>query len=198
MHDGRFSYPSYTIRRKFFQIFGGTFYVYGPSGEMVLFSRQARFRLREDIRLYTGEDMAQEVLTIQARQIMDFSAAYDIIDPVRRAKVGAMKRRGLKSLVKDEWIMMDAADREIGAVREDSATRAVIRRVLDQFIPSSLILPQAYHCEIGGAVVAVFKQNFNPFIMTLTLDFSPDTAGLLDRRMGMAAGVLLCAIEGKE
>lgn len=198
MDDGRFSQPVYTIRKKFFQVFGGTFYVYGPSGEMVLFSRQAKFRLREDIRLYTGEDMTQEVLTIKARQLLDFSAAYDVIDPVRGEKVGAMKRKGLKSIVKDEWIFMDAADREIGHVREDNATLAVLRRVLDQVIPSSIILPQAYHCEIGGAAVAIFKQNFNPFVMVLSLDFSPDSAGLLDRRMGVAAGVLLCAIEGKQ
>jgi hypothetical protein len=198
MHDGRFSHTTYTIRRKFFQLFGGTFYVYGPSGEMALFSRQAKFRMREDIRLYTGEDMAQEVLTIKARQLLDFSAAYDIIDPVRGEKVGAMKRKGFKSIVKDEWIFMDAGDREIGFVREDNAALAVIRRVLDLAIPSSMILPQAYHCEIGGAAVAGFRQNFNPFIMTLSLDFSPDGAGLLDRRMGLAAGVLLCAIEGKQ
>jgi hypothetical protein len=198
MHDDRFNHTSYTIRRKFFQVFGGTFFVYGPDGEMALFSRQAKFRMREDIRLYTGEDMQQEVLTIKARQLLDFSAAYDIVDPVRSEKVGAMKRKGFKSLVKDEWIFMDASDREIGFVREDSTALAVIRRVLDQFIPSSIILPQRYHCEIGGAAVAGFRQNFNPFIMTLSLDFSPDAAGLLDRRMGLAAGVLLCAIEGKQ
>jgi hypothetical protein len=32
----------------------------------------------------------------------------------------------------------------------------------------------------------------------MTLDFSPDPQRRLDRRLGIAAGVLLCAIEGKQ
>ena len=51
---------------------------------------------------------------------------------------------------------------------------------------------------IGGTSVAEFKQNFNPFVTKLTLDFSPDRHQKLDRRLGIAAGVLLCAIEGKQ
>lgn len=44
----------------------------------------------------------------------------------------------------------------------------------------------------------MFKQNFNPFVTKLSLDFSTDTERRLDRRLGLAAAVLLCAIEGKE
>jgi hypothetical protein len=196
--DTRFEHTTYFVRKKALQLFGGTFWVYDPSGGLAFYSKQKKFKLKEDIRLYTGEDMTTEVLTIKARQVIDFSAAYDIIDPARGEKVGAMKRKGFKSLVKDEWIFMDPYDRDIGAVREDSTGLAIVRRVINNWIPSSILLPQSYHCDIGGAAVAAFHQNFNPFIMKLTLDFAPDTGGLLDRRLGLAAGILLCAIEGKQ
>jgi hypothetical protein len=46
--------------------------------------------------------------------------------------------------------------------------------------------------------VADLKQRFNPFRYELDLDFSMDTTNRLDRRLGIAAGILLAAIEGKQ
>jgi hypothetical protein len=46
--------------------------------------------------------------------------------------------------------------------------------------------------------VLTFQQNFNPFLAKIDLDFSSDVNGLLDRRLGIAAAILLCAIEGKQ
>lgn len=139
--------------------------------------------------------MCREVLTIKARQIIDISAAYDVIDPTTNTtntKVGALKRKGLKSILKDEWIIMDAEDREIGFIKEDSTLLALIRRFLTNLIP------QKYYGELKGEQVCLFKQNFNPFVMKINLDFSMDRKGLLDRRLGIAGAVLLCAIEGKQ
>lgn len=150
------------------------------------------FKLREDIRLYTDKDMQTEVLTIEARQILDISAAYDVVDPTTGEKVGMLKRKGLKSVVKDEWIIADANDNEIGLIKEDSMALALIRRFL-----INLIL-QRYAGEINGRPVCSFKQNFNPFVMKIMVDFSQDPSRLLDRRLGIAAAILLCAIEGKQ
>jgi hypothetical protein len=42
------------------------------------------------------------------------------------------------------------------------------------------------------------KQKFNPFVMKINLDYSMDVNGLLDRRLGIAGAILLCAMEGKQ
>lgn len=187
-----FTHDSYVVRKKVFTVAGAAFHVYDPNGGLAFYSKMKAFKLKEDIRLYTGEDMHTEVLTIQARQIIDISAAYDVVDTATNTKVGVLKRKGLKSVVKDNWIMMDAEDREIGHIREDSTLLALLRRFLRKLIP------QTYRGELNGEKVCVFKQNFNPFVMKISLDFSMDTKGLLDRRLGIAAAVLLCAIEGKQ
>ena len=121
-----FHHDSYLVRRKVLKFFGGAFHIYDPNGEVAFYSKMKAFKLKEDIRLYTGEDMQTEILTILARQIIDISAAYDVIDATTGAKVGALKRRGLKSILKDEWIIMDAEDREIGLIKEDSAFLALV------------------------------------------------------------------------
>ena len=86
----RFAYDTYLVRKKVFTIFGEAFHIYGPDEQVVLYSKLKAFKLKEDIRLYTGEDMTEEVLSIQARQIIDFAAAYDVWDPVAQEKVGAV------------------------------------------------------------------------------------------------------------
>lgn len=188
----RFVHSTYLVRRKVLRLFGGAFHIYDPNGQVAFYANMKAFKLKEDIRLYTGEDMQTEVLVIKARQILDISAAYDVVDPTTNEKVGALKRKGLKSLLKDEWIFMDANDQEMGFIKEDSVFLALIRRFLTNLIP------QKYYGEIRGTPVCTFKQNFNPFVMKITLDFSQDTNRLLDRRLGIATAVLLCAIEGKQ
>ncbi len=190
--DSRFSHRTYVIRRKFFKLFGAAFHIYLPDGSVGFYSKQKAFKLREDIRIYTGEDVSREVLTIKARQIIDWSAAYDVVDPASGRKIGALKRKGWRSLVRDEWVLMDAEDRELGSIKEDSTALALVRRFL------TALLPQRFHVEMGGNAVAAFHQHFNPFLFKMTMDFSADGARALDRRLGLAAGVLLAAIEGRQ
>ena len=49
-HAVRFQHPRYTIRRKFFRLFGDAFHLYTDTGELALYSNMKRFRIREDIR----------------------------------------------------------------------------------------------------------------------------------------------------
>ncbi|MFY9585981.1 MAG: hypothetical protein WAT66_00855 [Actinomycetota bacterium] len=185
------THDTYVIRRKFLKLFGNEFRVFDPSEKEVLFSRQKAFKLREDIRVWTGEDMQTEVLWIQARQIVDFSAAYDVIDSTTGQKVGAFKRKGLKSVVRDEWILMDANDQEVGIFQEDSVGMAILRRFIN-------IIPQKFHMTVGNAHVANLQQNWNPFVMRVTVDMSPDTQHLLDRRLAIAMAILHSSIEGRQ
>jgi uncharacterized protein YxjI len=187
-----FEHSFYLIRRKVFTLLGAAFHVYGPDGQVILYSRQKAFKLREDIRLYDGEDMRRELLSIRARQIIDFSAAYDVFDTATGAQVGALRRRGLKSVVRDEWTILDPTDHQIGTICEDSMSLALLRRFFTNLVP------QRYSVEVLGGAVAELRQRFNPFILKLELDFSGDPGGQLDRRLGIAAGVLLCAIEGRQ
>ncbi|MBW3625186.1 MAG: hypothetical protein KY468_17450 [Armatimonadetes bacterium] len=194
MPDGRFGHQKYLIRRKFFRIFGGAFYVDGPDGSLLLYGEMKAFKLKEDIRIYTGLEKAEEVLTIKARQMLDFAAAYDVFDSSTGEKVGVLKRKGLKSLLKDEWVVMDAADREIGTIQEDRMLLALIRR----FVPMGHFIPQLFRADIGGSTAGYYRQLFHLFLLKMEVDFTPDVNGALDRRLGVAAGILLGAIEGKQ
>ncbi len=191
MHSA-FQYDLFLLKRQVLAL-TGTIRLYNPSEQMVLYSRQKMFRLREDIRVYSDEDQTQELLYIQARQIIDFSAAYDIYDSYNQEKVGVLRRKGWRSMLRDEWEVLDAGDQLIGRLFEDDPGLAMLRR----FLLGSL-LPQNYDLWLGDYRAADLKQRFNLFRYEMDLDFRMDTQRKLDRRLGIAAGVLLAIIEGKQ
>lgn len=188
----RLSSTTYLVRRKVFTLAGAAFHFYDPEGRLVLYSKLKAFRLKEDIRLFTGEDMREELLAIHARKVLDISATYDVTDSQSGERVGAIQRKGMRSLLRDEWILRDASDQEIGLVREDSMGLALLRRFLTNLVP------QSFDIQVMGQKVATIRQNFNPFVLKLTVDFTLDPTGLLDRRLGLAAVLLLCAVEGRQ
>jgi hypothetical protein len=190
-----FSHATYTVRRKVLKLFGGAFHVYDAAENVIAYSKMKAFKLKEDIRLFTGEDMAQELLVIQARQAIDFGASYDVFDPRANQKVGALRRKGFKSILKDEWVVLDPSDRELGLIQEDSMALALVRRFVEA---ASLLLPQKYNVQLGGQPVATFKQNFNPFVYRLNVDLTLDARHLFDRRLALASALLMAAVEGKQ
>jgi hypothetical protein len=187
-----FQHANYLLHRQVLAL-TGKFRVYDPMGNLVMFSEQKMFRLREDIRVYSDENKSQEVLSIKARQIIDFSAAYDVVDTAYNQKVGALRRKGWSSIVRDEWDVLDANENVVGKLFEDSVGLALLRRLL-----LGSLLPQNYDMTFGETRVADLRQNFNPFRYELNLDFSMDLGRLLDRRIGIAAGILLATVEGKQ
>ena len=143
--------------------FGSIFDVF-DGDRIVGFSARKAFKLKEDIRVYTNESMAKELLRVHARKIIDFSSAYDLIDATSDQKIGAARRKGFKSIARDSWELLDAAEHPLAQLREDSIAMALLRRVL------SNLVPQSFHLERGGEGPVVFKQRFNPFIYKLDVE----------------------------
>lgn len=180
----------YTIRRKILTLFGAKFHIYDARGSVIGFSHQKAFKLREDIRVFTDESMADERLSIKARQIIDFSAAYDIVDSRSGTKLGALKRKGWSSLVRDSWIVMDENDREVGHLHEDSLLLALLRRVVG-WIPQHFSLVNS-----SGTKLADLRTHFNPFVHRMTVSVTERCP--LNPLLVLAAGILLVAIEGRQ
>ncbi len=184
-----FELDRYLIRRKILQFFGAGFHVY--DGDRVIgYSHQKAFKLKEDIRVYSDEASTVELLAIRARQVIDFAAAYDIIDSVSQQKVGAARRKGFRSLMRDSWEVLDENDETISTLQEDSMAKAMVRRVLTNLIP------QTFHLDVPGSAPIVFRQHFNPFIYRLEVTVPPQCS--LDRRLVFGLAVLICVIEGRQ
>jgi uncharacterized protein YxjI len=181
----------FTVRRIVFRLFGAGFQVFDAKGEQVAYSDQRAFRLKEDIRVHAGTSDAggAELLAIRARQVIDFSASYDVVDTLENVKVGAWRRRGFSSMVRDSWELLDADDRPIGQLREKSLAGAMLRRFIN-------LIPQVFVLTIGDREVATMKQRFNPFVYKL--DVEQHGKNQIDGRLLVAGACLIAAIEGRQ
>ncbi|MFN6037707.1 MAG: hypothetical protein ACK452_04515 [Bacteroidota bacterium] len=182
---------SFLIQKKFLKLLGSDFRIYDSNKVEILFAHLKAFKLKEDITLYTDETKTTPVVNIKARSVIDFSAAYDFYDAVTGQKIGAAKRKGFKSIIKDEWVLMSPDnDEEIGVIEEDSMLMALLRRFITNLIP------QKFQVKIGQEEVARYENNFNPFISKVSVHIShPEKYNPL---FALSMGILLCAIEGKQ
>lgn len=182
----------FILRKNMINILGQKFRIFDEQWNLVLFARLKAFKLKEDIRVYADETEAREVLSIKARQILDLGASYDVVESAGGKKIGVLRRKFWASLARDQWTILDESDREVGMVQEDSLFAALIRRFL---LP---IIPQSYTITLGGKVVGDIRQHFNPFVFRATMDLTQDPDRKLHRLLGVAAGILLLAIEGRQ
>lgn len=190
-----FAHDRFTVRRKVMTLFSPKFHFFDEQRNIIGFVKQKALTLKDDIRIYADESMGRELVIIKARTIIDFSSAFDVVDVPTQQKVGTLKRRGWKSMFKDEWIIMNDMDAEIGRIREDSALRATLRRI---HWTIRMVLPQSYLFEIREKSAGIVRQSYSPFVLKLSADFSEDINKSLDRRLAAAAVVLLIAVEGRK
>jgi hypothetical protein len=189
----QYSIKKYFAKKSFWKLFGGEIRIFDDSkSRLLFFVKQKAFKLKEDITVYSDETKSKELLKIQARSIIDFSAAYDVTDVTSNQKIGSLRRKGFRSILKDEWEILNTADQVVGMIQEDSMLKAIMRRFLTNLIP------QGFSITIGNQLVGILKQTFNPFVPQFNIDFSMDSSNQLDRRLGIAIIILLQTIEGRQ
>ena len=186
-----FQQDQFMARQKIFSL-APSFYFHDQQGNALAFLRKKVFTWRDEIRVFTDENQSMELLQIKARKIIDWGTAFDVTASINHQRVGALKRRAWKSLIRKEWTIMDANDQEIGRIQEDSVFLATVRRYLIN------VIPQSYTFEIRGRQIGTATQNWNFFAPRMNVDFSGDPGKELDRRLVAAAIVLLMAVEGRQ
>jgi len=186
-----FNQTTYFFRKKVFKLFGGSFKVFDNDGRVLFYSEQKAFRLKEDLRIYSDESKKEELINIKTPQILDFSAIYHVTDSTTKEQVGSLKRKGFKSIISDEWLFLSNDLKEIGKMKEKSIGGALLSRFIN-LIPQKYIIIDSEQREI-----ALISQFFNPFILKYQLTFTNPNQSI-DKRLILAAGILLCSIEGRQ
>ena len=151
----------YVAEKPLLNLFGRTYKIF-QNGVLSFYVRQKLFRLKEAIKVYSDASMRHMKLEIQARNVIDFSATYDVTDALTQRHIGSFARKGFRSLMRDTWTILDADGIEIGQIQEESAMIAIFRRIFLSLIP------QTFHVTINGEEAGTIKQRFHffPFFFT--------------------------------
>jgi len=194
--DERFCHPSYRFRQRFWSLWGQRIDVFSSLGTPVLHCYQKALRLKEDIRLYGDPQHTEELLHIQARQIIDFSAAYDVWDVKAGSLAGTLRRAGWTSLARDRWEILTPQQEKIATIEEDAMGLALLRR-----FALGMLLPATWYIQaLGAQNAATVRTQFNLIFTVLLLNVHSDSFSeqLVDPRLLIAATTLLALIEGKQ
>jgi uncharacterized protein YxjI len=94
-------------------------YVQDATGQTVCHVRQQFFRIKEKVDVYTDNTRTQQICTISADRIIDFNACYSFKTPDGLI-LGSMRRRGMKSLWKAHYEILNDAGQVIFEIHEQN------------------------------------------------------------------------------
>jgi uncharacterized protein YxjI len=177
-----------SCRRKVLAI-APTFEIFDPVGTPLVFCQEKLFKIKDDIRIYADSSKQVELLRIKQRNIMDWAGLFDVFDPQSGAKLGAFRRKGWRSWLRDEWHILNTDDQQVGTILETGST--FLRRLFK-------FLPYTFAFSIFNQQVGTFVQHFTWVGYKATMDITGWQGGPVDRRMAFACALLLMAVEAKE
>jgi len=180
-YKGRFAYQQYVIKRPFLSLLGRKYYVYAPDGSLVVFLKHPLLKLRGEFTIYADDTETVPLLLVRARKVIALNMAHDVMDPDTGEKIGSIRSRGLRSIFRDVWDILDVNDQPIGLIEETGA--AMLRRFIK-------FLPGRHKIELNGQLVATLRQTFRFFIKEEVLDLSPG-GDKLDHRFAVACTLLV-------
>ena len=97
------------------------FNITDKNGNYVAYVREKIFKLKDDVIVYNNESKSQELFRIKANQWIDFNASFSITDLVNGRNFGKLARRGMRSIWKAQYDIIDENDQTKYQINEDNA-----------------------------------------------------------------------------
>ncbi len=95
-------------------------YIRDANGATVGYVKQKLLKLKEDINVFADENQTQILFNIKADRVIDFSAQYNFTDS-QGAFLGSIKRQGMRSLWRTNYLIFDAQNRQLMEINEENA-----------------------------------------------------------------------------
>jgi hypothetical protein len=167
-----------------------------PAGPPVVFVRQKKMTIKEDIRFYGDEAETRELFRIKARSVLDLGGSrYDVLAGEER--IGFLRHKFKESLIRTTWHIGGPDEEEVAIARERSLFGAIARRGVD-FLPYGLYVPIPYNFDflIDGKDVGGMERQFK-LRDEYVLDLSGDPEKTIDRRVAIAMAIGLDALQNR-
>lgn len=179
----------YRIRKKTLTI-GNKYWIEDYNGTVLGFCKQKILKLKEDIRIYSDENMNDELFTIKQKQIMDMWGTFAVIDTHTNTELGYIKRNIMSELGRDSYEIYSIDNQLIGKIYESSLGRGLARK----YVPGGALMPEKMTLELNGQPVAEINQKFKIIGDIWEMDCQ-NVPSDLDRRVLLTCLLLMGTIE---
>ena len=167
-------------------------------GEPILFVKQKRMAIREDIRFRLAPDADAHLFMIKSKTVFEFRGRHEVLD-AEGAVIGLLEKDFTRSLLRSHWHVRAPDGTELFEGYEASMLVAVVRRFagfLSEWLSALQWLPFNVLLMRGGQQVGTYKRVLGPLRDRYVLELGPGLEGV-DRRLVLAVAVALDALQDR-
>lgn len=106
-------------------------FVKDAAGQQICYVQQKMFKFKEHVVVYRDSSKTSVLCEIKADRIIDWSASYHFFDPTQAA-FGAVKRKGMRSIWRAHYDVLDEHDQPLGTIREENPMAKVFDSMLSE------------------------------------------------------------------
>ncbi|HWT25872.1 MAG TPA: hypothetical protein VN213_20370 [Solirubrobacteraceae bacterium] len=167
-------------------------------GEPLLFVRQKKLKIKEDIRFRLSPDDDAHVFMIKARTVFEFRGRHDVLD-ARDEPIGRLEKAFARSLLRSHWHVRDADGTELFEAHEASWPIALVRRVAElgpDFLSLLAYVPFNFVLMRDGEQVGSYRRVLGKLRDRYVLELGEGLRDA-DRRLILAFAVALDALQDR-
>src|SRR3954447_9637790 len=168
-------------------------------GEPLLFVKQKRMKIKEDIRFRRAPDAGTHEFMIKSKSVFEFRGRHEVLDS-GGAVIGMLEKDFGKSLLRSHWYVRDAAGEVLFEAHEASWLIALVRRFADVLgdIASLLRwLPFNFTFKRGEQVAGSYQRVLGKLRDRYLLEVDHEAMAGVDRRLVVAFAVALDALQDR-
>jgi uncharacterized protein YxjI len=167
-------------------------------GHPLLFVKQKKMKIKEDIRFRVGEDDGPHLFMIKAKTVFEFRGRHEVLD-ADGAVIGLLEKDFQRSLIRSHWHVRDAGGTELLEAYEASLIVALVRRfagIVSDLLAGLSWLPFNFTLVRDGQEAGRYTRVLGQFRDRYVLELGPGLEGV-DRRLVLAFAVALDALQDR-
>lgn len=167
-------------------------------GEPLLFVKQAKLKIREDIRFRLAPDADDHLFMIKSRSIFEFRGRHDVLDR-DGSELGLLEKDFGRSLLRSHWHVRGPGGEELVEAHEASWAVALVRRLANlgpDWLSLLSFLPFNFLLLRGGAQAGSYRRVLGSLRDRYVLELGPGMEGV-DRRLLIAFAIALDALQDR-
>lgn len=114
------------------------------TGAMICYVKQKMFRLKEAVSVYSDSSKTRTLCEIKADRMIDWSACYHMYD-YDGESFGAVRRKGMRSIWKAHYEVLDEHDRHIATIEEENPMAKVADSLMGEIPLLGMISGYVFH-----------------------------------------------------
>jgi uncharacterized protein YxjI len=167
-------------------------------GRPLLYVKQKRMKIREDIRFRLSPDDAEHLFMIKSKSVFEFRGRHEVLDGDGTV-IGMLEKDFARSLIRSHWHVRDASGSEVLEGHEASWVVALLRRFANlgpDWLSLLTWLPFNFVLRREGQEVGTYKRVLGKFRDRYVLELAPELGGA-DRRLIVAFAIGLDALQDR-